>query len=260
MPISHQQYGNGDTLIIALAGYKQNPTVFEPIIEHTQTAMQWAVLSLPLITPHCTRTEIPKPQEIIQYIQQLIQIHKPKTVHLLGFSFGGRLVQHLFGLQPELFETLILINSDGIRNYPLQWLVKQTWVSERVLLKLTSLFSLTPKRVQFLANLGLIRKKMVPFAQRFTQNKAKQQEVLRIWKQYATYQPAKKILSQYASKIHLIWSKNDEAVPLKYAQHWQKKHPKSRLYEISGTHYVLKTGAQEIAAILLKQIVLQDIT
>jgi len=238
-------YGTGNTLIIALGGYRQDMRAFEPLIEKTREEFQWLLVHLPYISPESDSVTVYKPQELLHIIFTELQQYQFKNLYLLGFSIGGRIAQHLFLHAPEKFDKLILINADGLKPHFLQWITQRKWISEKFL------FWCIDRKIWYsliktFQKTGFIPYRKAMFYIKHIQNTRRRKILIQIWKRYAVYQSNLKALAKYRNKVFLIWGKHDEVLPVKIAEKTVRKY-NFGLEIIEATHNIIEERYEWIA-------------
>jgi len=238
-------HGTGNTLIIALGGYRQDMRAFEPLIEKTQEEFQWLLVHLPYISPESDSVTVYKPDELLHIIFTQLQQYQFKNLYLLGFSIGGRIAQHLFLRAPEKFDKLILINADGLKTHFLQWITQRKWISEKFLFWCID-HKIWYSLIKTFQKTGFIPYRKAMFYMKHIQNTRRRKILIQIWKKYASFKPHVKQLAKYKHKILLIWGKHDEVLPVKIAQKISTKHG-FILEIIDGNHNMIEENYEHIA-------------
>lgn len=238
-------YGTGNTLIIALGGYRQDMRVFEPIIAQTGTDVQWLLVHLPYISPESDVVKVYPPHELLQHILAHAEQYTYQKLYLLGFSIGGRIAQHLFLIAPNKFDKLILLNSDGLKRHFLQWVAEKKWLSEKFLTWSINR-KVWPILIQYLQKIRCISPQKALFYLKHIQNTQRRKILVQIWKKYASYTTSLNKLAKHKHKILLIWSKYDEVLPVKIAKKTVKRY-NFNLEIVESHHNIVEHQSEWIA-------------
>jgi len=144
-----------------------------------------------------------------------------KKVHILGHSFGGRIGINFAAQFPEKVQSLILINSGGIKNN-----------------------SCKIKIINFLAKFAL-KLGLKKYKKYFYKIFLKEKDVLHAQKNLSLEKTFRKIVSEdllnQAKKITcpclLLWGATDTETPLEHGKIWHEHIYKSELYVHPGDHF-----------------------
>lgn len=241
-------YGTGNTLIVAFGGYRQDMRAFEPLVRETEKEFQWLLVHLPYINPESEIHTVFTPQELLNRIFTEIQQYTCQKIYLLGFSIGGRIAQHLFLLEPQKFDKLILLNADGLNTHLLQWITQRKWLSEKLLYRVIEC-----KIWQFLIKgfqkIRLFSAKKAKFYLAHIQNTHRRKILVQIWKKYVHFKPNVKKLACHNHKVFLIWSKQDEVLSVKIAHRIVKKY-QFGLQLIEANHSIIEQEYKKVAGLI----------
>jgi pimeloyl-ACP methyl ester carboxylesterase len=183
------------------------------------------------------------PEELLILIGQI----KPtqQSMHLLGYSMGGRIAMQLLQLIPEQITRLVLVAPDGLHKNKWQWIATRTDVGNR----LFHYFMLHPKAVLGLMDtgfaIGLYNKSLHKFVHYYLDDADQRLTLYRRWTTMRKFRPDKDLLQSVIIKnkipVRLLFGKHDHVILTEHGIDFAKNSDGFiEVTEIEAGHQLLK--------------------
>jgi pimeloyl-ACP methyl ester carboxylesterase len=237
------RFGNGNRLLIALHGFADEGAMFLKLEESLKES--YTVYSLDL--PFHGLTEWDKEEfdekDISVLFKMILQKENKERFDLMGFSFGGRIVQKmLFEWIPQV-DKVFLIAPDGLKT---KWLslvnLMPRWFKsflKWILLKPDWFINL----VKHFYRWGFINRFLHNFVCFHFGTKEKRDRVFHTWYSLGNFKinpkKVKKLLRQYPISVDMYFGSHDKIIPLSTAVLLSAGMPNIRVFEIDAGHLLV---------------------
>jgi len=238
MQWSYRKWGEGRELLLALHGFSDTGEIFEPLSTQLPSGLVLVALDLPYHgDTRCTLPEY-RPEHLLEVIHALLQQEDAARLHLLGFSYGGRLAMHLaIRLQP-LLGKLILLAPDGIAT-------RGAWATELPYKLQQQLFQLGRRRAgriiqiaDLLHRVRLLDNFSFRFVRHHLRDPGKRERLLRTSSTTRNFPVHLRYLRRLEKEqVHFFLGSKDRIVPATLVeQQLRRQLPDVRVHRIHSDH------------------------
>ncbi|MEL6924869.1 MAG: alpha/beta hydrolase, partial [Bacteroidota bacterium] len=242
-------FGRGDELLVCLHGFGDRANMFlclEPSLSARYTVY---ALDLPYHgQTHWVHDRFHK-EDIIQLIRLVQQREPGKPLSMMGFSYGGRIVQSLLQDFEQDLQTIYLLAPDGIET---KWMFNAYLVPQwfryviRSVLKKPEWFITT---VGSLRRSGIISKFVHDFAVNHIITKDRRDRIFCMWLSLNDFKlqktKVKRQLKDMGLPVYLFFGKRDEVIPPKAGEWLAEGLPNARLFLLDEGHLLVDQELNE---------------
>ncbi len=253
--LEYLRFGNGSRLLVAIPGYGDRATIFEPLEKSLGESFTVYVLQLPLhgksgwSSPRFYRSDFAKA------IRQIMSMEQQQKVSLMGYSFGARVLCCLLEEFADQTEQLFLLAPDGfnqgyIRRATLLPLLVRKWLQ-----KMLSNPTFYLNTVGWLHRAGLLKTYSYQFAKRNLANEQRRRRLFLFWNSIGDfrYDEARLtyLLVQNQINVKLILGTEDRVIPTNRWRQWGEALEVVEVRMVAGGHRVVGGGLDDLLADML---------
>ena len=189
----------------------------------------------------------------------IINLIKPadQSMHLLGYSMGGRVALQLLQVIPELINKLVLVAPDGLHKNKWQWLSTETRIGNRLFAycmhQPVGLLRLIDKA----AKLGLFKKNLLKFIHYYLDDAEQRAILYRRWTTMRKFRPdtalLKKIILLRQTRICLLFGEYDRVILSKHGFTFSRQTSGLvQVTEIEAGHQLLREKYAPLIAEMIR--------
>lgn len=240
----YHQYGNGPNALLCFHGYGQTGQMFEPVVPALKE--EYTIYAFNFI--HHGRTEWNSrsactPADWVAFIEAFARENNYKSISMMGFSMGGRMILHSLPLFKIKIDRLFLIAMDGVKLNKINHPVLNRPRLKKLARKLIYNSAWVLKFLPVLQKTGWLSQQQVDFMHYYLANKKRRKRAYMVWKSMLNFlQPLEKI-TDYILKnniqTHILFGKEDRILPPHLAQQLHDLLPGSTLHWIDGGHFIV---------------------
>jgi pimeloyl-ACP methyl ester carboxylesterase len=243
--------GSGSKLLIALHGFGNVASIFEPIA--VAFSEEYTVVAIDLPGHGRTQWNLPffQKKDLMAIIQGLKIEFNVEQFTLMGFSLGGRLCLNIAELQPNWVDKLILLAPDGLEKNFWYNAATRNIFGKIIFRKMMQHPEAWINRVDKLRQWNLIDASRFKFAKANLMDEKIRHQLSYVWpvtsKLIVNPHLVKWHLKKYKVETHLFMGKHDRIFPPKQGERFVKGLKKATLH-------VLDEGHNLINATLIKEL------
>lgn len=236
-------YASSRIPVVFLHGWRSRGSIWLETMHHF-ASLKRSLYALDL--PGFGSSQGPKDSySVLQYadiVSQFFQIHKIKKAHIVGHSFGGRIAIKLASKNPDSVQSLILVDSAGIRKPS----VKRSLITfgARLTKPLFGLHALSAIRSKIYSQLG---------ADDYIETPELQKTYLRVISEDLSPD-----LSKIIVPTLLYWGRDDKETPLSMGEQMHELIKKSEFVIDDGGHFAFVQNSVKFASVLEEFITKHD--
>ena len=250
--LHYGRFGSGPNLLFAFHGFGDRAQIFLALQAALST--QFTVYAFDL--PYHGRTQWPMPEftpeDIKVSLLSLLEHHQVNQCSLMGYSFGGRVVQALLPLLGDTVQQLYLIAPDGLATKGMR-LAQSTPIAlrhyfSRLVLNRPQLF-LAP--VRRLYNWGLVSRFIRDFLHKHLETKERRARVLGFWLSLQHFNIQLEVVQDWLKdrpevNLKLYYGSRDEIVTVEGGHQLMNGLPNAQLYLIEEGHRLIDDDLNEL--------------
>lgn len=242
--VNYYRFGSGTDFLFAFHGYNDTGLLFEKLADEWKKHYTIIAIDAPFHGKTNWGNDIFTPDDVIEILSLISQKENIKTIDLMGYSMGGRIVQKILPFIKINIKNIYLIAPDGYSNYPFPpnrfiykivrhflafWTEKQLYS----FIKISQL--LHQYRILSSFNFYFVKRHIIPPDTR--------KKLFSTWasieKFIFTPKEAKKICDNMAANIYLIIGNKDTIIPASTFDYWLKNTPKIKPIRLEQGHSLI---------------------
>ena len=247
--LGYIQAGEGPNVILAFPGYGRSAKDFEVLVEHLP--VDHSLLAIDYFGEGDSVLDDPETimsvKEFDDLIRNIPAVKESRSIILLGYSLGGRVVMTLFNHSQQNISRIILLAPDGLKRNPVHFFLSGTSAGR-------SLFSFSAKHphivtgmVKAIINLKLINDKLGRFVLSNTSDTGTLNKVRLTWKNFAKFWPGlklfKKLINSTNTPVTLVMGKHDRIIKPAFANYLHRPTSLNiKTIIADGGHDLIKKG------------------
>lgn len=244
--------GKGHRLLIAIHGYGNDASIFEPFVKHLEEAYVMVFLDLPHHGNTHWKDQGRISKELLAaFIFALMRNYQVEQISLLGYSIGGRLCLCLTEEMSSLITECVLVAPDGLRFNPFYYFVTKNgcgkWIFRKFLSQQKHL-----KWIDRAHNLNWIDLKKYKFSMRYLASQEERDLLYKRWNDLALLVPDHKLLRrrilQHTVPLTIFMGKNDSIIPPSKAKVFMKGLSCVQLHLLDKGHRMLDAESVPVIA------------
>lgn len=255
--IHYLRWGSGSEWLFCFHGYGEEATSFGFL---ANSLGKWFTI-IAIDMPFHGRTEwneglLMEPDQLVRIIHKI----KPPgaTMHLLGYSMGGRISLQLASMLPEEISRLVLVAPDGLHRNPWQKIATRTKAGNCLFARLMK--NPTPMMVplKLAARMGLYDANLLRFINHYL-NDAEQRALLyQRWttlrKFRARANELSRVIQQHRIPVELLFGRYDRVILSKHGYRFSRKTGDMvKVTVLEAGHQLLKEKHHHLISELLVQ-------
>ncbi len=244
-------FGNGPRLLVALHGFADRARMFsvlEPALSATHT-----VYAIDL--PWHGQTEWPhdhiEKKDLLACIQFLMEKEGRDRLELMGFSFGGRMVQAMLPDLIDRLDRLWLISPDGVKTTGMSTAVRTPMPVRRFMKRSTQRPGWFLSLVKFGERTRLVHRLISHFLHHNLTRPERRERCFGLWLSlnefYIRRRRIKKLLAESRLPVVLFYGEKDPMIKLHTVEKMAEGLPNVRHFKLPGGHRLV---GEELAGLL----------
>ena len=235
--------GDGKKILLCLHGFGEDAETFSFLEQYLKDEFTLFAIDLPWHgQTKWQKTHTFPVKGMIELLALIIPDFSNRSIHLLGYSMGGRVCLSLLDQIPAKISKAILLAPDGLKVNSLFKLATQTWLGN-------GLFKYTMRypqwfgwMVDILKRFNRINPSVAKFVHYYIDDEKMRNDLYRIWTTMRKFRPKlphiQKNIAHHRIPVHLVFGSYDRVILSKYGYTFQKG------IEDCVTVAVLPTGHQ----------------
>ncbi|MEO1516052.1 MAG: alpha/beta hydrolase [Bacteroidota bacterium] len=254
--VHYHRFGTGPRLLFALHGYGDHAGLFDPLLPALHNSHTTYAIDLPFHG----KTQWNGPRflqaDIHGILLQLALENGQKRFDLMGYSFGGRIVQSLLWSCGPQVERMFLIAPDGLQTQGMSLATNTPYFLRALLGRLLQrqpdfVVSLIDRLYQW----KLISRFVRDFCKLHLRTEKRRNRAMASWLSLHDFQfhpkELKKLLRQLDIPLHLYFGKRDKIVSSSGGEWLAKDLPNAQLHMLEGGHLLV---GKELQGLLAQQL------
>jgi len=256
--IHYLRSGTGNKILICFHGYGESAAHFQFLNNRLQDEFTLFAIDLPFHGETKWAGGSFDAKKLLAIVKAILKKENLElnSIHLIGFSLGGRLALSLFDEMPNEVARLVLLAPDGLKLNFWYWLSTQTFIGNRFF-KLTMT---SPGWFLGMLRIGnrlkLINQSIYKFVEYYIHDARVRKELYDRWTSMRRCKPSisriRKQILDNKTTIRLLYGKHDRIILASPAMRFIEGLPDASITMLNCGHQVLHTkNADEIAAALI---------
>ncbi len=247
-------FGQGPASIIAFTGFADKATLYSKLSPALSDKYTCYVFDLPFHGKSEWHNSSFNQQDLFNLVEKLRTQEKIDDFSLMGYSFGGRICQHIFLQYPEVVTQLILIAPDGMREKYFgradQMPAIVRWFSRKMLSKPEWVFAIMNQFEKW----GWAPPYLNRFLKIHLSTPRRQDRLFGYWNSIRFFKLNKNQVREKIKSlelpVHLFFGSRDDVIPVKQALAFKEGLPTVRLHVVEADHRIVN----EILCGLMKRL------
>lgn len=224
---SYLTCGNGNKVLVCLHGFGEDADTFSFLEQYLKNDYTLYAIDLPWHGKTNWNNKLTFPvKDMIGLLEQMIPDYNNRSIQLLGYSMGGRVVLSLLERIPEKIVSAVLLAPDGLKVNSWYKLATQTWLGNG-LFKMTMRY---PQWFGFIVDLlkraKWINPSVAKFVHFYIDDEKMRTDLYRIWTTMRKFRPdlqqIKKKIAAHHIPVHLVFGSYDRVILSKHGFSFQK--------------------------------------
>ena len=243
--VHYLRAGTGDETIVCFHGYGESALHFSFLLKSLRENQSAIAIDLPFHGETEWEDGELMPEELHQITQNILlqEVMSPRTIKLLGFSMGGRMVLSLVEISRINISKVILLAPDGMKLNFWYWLATQSFVG-RKLFKFTMYH---PGWFLFMLRIGnklrLINQSIYKFVTYYIHDKQVREDLYNRWMCLRKFKPhlhtVKEKIQANQIPVRLLYGKYDRIILTSPASRFIQELQNSEIELLECGHQVL---------------------
>lgn len=249
------KFGSGKRLLIALHGFGDRASLFQSLEEALSPYYTVYAIDLPYHGLTRWHKSFFTKTDIANLIRLIAKQEQQESFSLMGYSFGGRIVQTLLFEFVEWLEHVYLIAPDGIQT---KWMFNLTLMPNWLRLVTKNLLREPHWFMRFLEIVyrrGLISKFIHDFAYNHIKTEERRERIFCTWISLNDFannpKKVKKLLADSRLPVDLYFGRRDEVIPVSAGEWLSKDLENVHLHILEEGHLLVD---KELNALLKQQL------
>ena len=250
------KFGEGVDLLIAFHGFGDRAGLFTALEDALEPHYTVYAIDLPYHGRTEWQSEVYHPEDIQMIIDQILERESQQSFSLMGFSFGGRIVQTILPHYIQQIPRLFLLAPDGIRT---RWMFNLVMMPRWLRYLLRRLLHHPRWFIQMIGwfhRRGFITRFIHDFAYNHIYTEERRDRIFCTWISLDGFNPRfqqiKKLLRRYPIPVELYFGERDEVIPISAGKEMSEGMPNIRLHILQEGHRLVDTQLNELLKKQLK--------
>ena len=244
------EFGKGAHPIIAIAGFADRASLFSSLEPALASHYTTYVIDLPFHG----KTEWPhaffNKEDVLRLVELLLKEINAREFSLMGYSFGGRICQHLFLAQPNRIKQMFLIAPDGMRKKYFgradQMPAIVRYLGKKIVNRPNWVFYLNEK----LEKLGLSPPYLGKFLKIHLATERRRRRLFGYWDSIRFFklkiEEVKSKIQETKLPVHLYFGARDQIIPVEQALAFKKGLPTVHLHVMEEAHDLINENLSQL--------------
>ncbi len=224
---SYLTCGNGNSVLVCLHGFGEDADTFSFLEDDLQNDYTVYAIDLPWHGKTNWNNRLTFPvKDMIGLLEQIVPDFNNRSIQLLGYSMGGRVVLSLLERIPEKIVSAVLLAPDGLKVNSWYKLATQTRPGN-------ALFKYTMRHPQWfgfivdmLKRVKWINPSVAKFVHYYIDDEKMRTDLYRIWTTMRKFRPnlhrIKHLITAHQIPVHLVFGNYDRVILAKHGYSFQK--------------------------------------